>query len=348
MASPAAVALAAFVSSLLLRCSGVRLNAARGSTSSAGNATAIAGAAGKFAATGVDVEVIQRESMSAGMVTDCLCPMGSFWHWRIEQCVEQGGWGYECGFFPAEHHHRVCKDGLVCKSVHPPTKDVYYSYGKFMDTANSYPASCQTCSAEDKCKTGKARHNQECLTRATVSGEATVRVRVTVTRRATANATATHTHNGHTATADHTAIVEAQTSVEASATVTVEEAKALAGVGSGDMSATEAATVVSTGDELAYSRATSEAEEKARQKGLLEAKHLAKQTAEAEAAEKAKMKAKALEREAKAWEAEAGTNAGAQDAAKSHEKELDKAAANATAEATEHEKAKAEADLDGS
>lgn len=63
---------------------------------------------------GIDVDVLKKELPNVTEQADCLCPLGQFWHWRLASCIQQGPWGYECGFFPMEHHHRVCQDSMKC------------------------------------------------------------------------------------------------------------------------------------------------------------------------------------------------------------------------------------------
>jgi len=138
------------------------------------------------------LEVVERQSLSAKVIDKCICPQGTFWHWRINKCQNQGGWGYECGFFPKEHWPRICADGLTCKPV-PNSSDVYYSYGRHHGTAGSRPATCQTCGPEDDCKLAEDRHNGDCLRGVELSGNATATIRVTVSSSATATATASHT-----------------------------------------------------------------------------------------------------------------------------------------------------------
>merc|ERR1719199_1712889 len=87
------------------------------------------------------LEVVDKSELTKSESANCLCPLGQFWHWRIHACVDQGGWGYECGFFPGEHHHRVCQDGLKCQPLKSGF-DNYISYGMYQGTANSFPASC--------------------------------------------------------------------------------------------------------------------------------------------------------------------------------------------------------------
>jgi len=68
----------------------------------------------------VTFEVTEEQLPVGTFSQKCLCKKDEFWHWRLKKCFPQGGWGYECGFFPAEHHHRVCLDGLVCKALPKP------------------------------------------------------------------------------------------------------------------------------------------------------------------------------------------------------------------------------------
>jgi len=44
----------------------------------------------------IDYEVLKKSSINKTSTVDCLCPLGSFWNWRIKACVKQGAWGYEC------------------------------------------------------------------------------------------------------------------------------------------------------------------------------------------------------------------------------------------------------------
>merc|ERR1719223_1226405 len=89
-------------------------------------------------------DVVSKTPIQKTETAACLCPFGQFWHWRIHKCVNQGAWGYECGFFPGEHHHRACTDGLTCKATYK-AEDTYSSYGKHYGTANSFPATCDRC-----------------------------------------------------------------------------------------------------------------------------------------------------------------------------------------------------------
>jgi len=140
-------------------------------------------------------EVVAKTSIVAKETSECLCEAGEFWHWRIKQCIKQGDWGYECGFFPAEHHRFVCKDNLQCDVLDQSKREVKTTYVH----DGAVPASCQHCSAEQECKTGDQR---DCLSEHTLSGEACATVRVTIQHTATIEATKEHTAK---ATAEKTA-----------------------------------------------------------------------------------------------------------------------------------------------
>merc|ERR1719265_983715 len=103
----------------------------------------------------VDYKVLNKTSIEKKDSVDCLCELGSFWHWRIKACVKQGGWGYECGYFPKEHHDKVCQDNLKCE-VLEQTKVKYFHPG-------ARPTSCTPCKPEDNCLTGEKRHSESCL-----------------------------------------------------------------------------------------------------------------------------------------------------------------------------------------
>lgn len=153
-------------------------------------------------------EVVEKTSIEATTTKKCLCEAGSFWHWRINQCIKQGSWGYECGFFPGEHHQYVCKDGLHCEVLDQSGREVKTKYLH----EGAVPASCQHCKAEDDCKTGEDR---DCLEETTIAGEACATVRVTAEHTATAEAT-----KEHTAEAEHTATATATAETKANATAT--------------------------------------------------------------------------------------------------------------------------------
>lgn len=127
----------------------------------------------------VEFKILKATHLKTGEQSACLCPLGQFWHWRINKCIEHGGWGYECGFFPREHWHRVCKDGLTCKKL-PETKDNYHSHGIYRGEWKAKPATCLNCDKEDGCKYGMERHMEECVRKNDLSGEACATVRVTV------------------------------------------------------------------------------------------------------------------------------------------------------------------------
>jgi hypothetical protein len=322
----------------------------------------------------VDYKVVKKESIHRNSSTDCLCELGSFWHWRIKKCVKQGGWGYECGFFPAEHHNKVCQDGLKCELLNK-TGVKYIHPG-------AVPASCQACEAEDKCLMGKERHSQNCLKEYKLVGSACQTVEVTtmatahakvteeVSKSGTASATATATASqkakveeaGQTASATKEATAEgkatakveesAKASAKAKATeegkaegkacVTVEEVKALLDLQDvKSIGAVLSAQVLSRGDEEAFDKAYAKALDAATKAGMINAKQAAEALASGLAREKATLEAKAKADEAAAWKAEAGAEKDAQDNAKAEA--LAKAEAAASAEAVAAAKAAAEA-----
>merc|ERR1719253_1580849 len=136
--------------------------------------------------TSIDVQepifkVLEETSPTKSEAAECLCPIGKFWHWRLKSCIAQGPWGYECGFFPEEHHHRVCQDGLKCQKL-AGAEDNYHSHGIHKGRAGTFPASCVPCK-EGECKTGEERHKEECLKRYEITGDAcsTVQVSMPVT-----------------------------------------------------------------------------------------------------------------------------------------------------------------------
>merc|ERR1719421_2586658 len=64
----------------------------------------------------IDVKVVDKKSLeTSGTGEGCMCEVGKFWFPRLQKCMEQEEWGYECGFFPVDIQHRVCKDNLICK-----------------------------------------------------------------------------------------------------------------------------------------------------------------------------------------------------------------------------------------
>eukprot|EP00427_Karlodinium_veneficum_P024678 CAMPEP_0169109262 /NCGR_PEP_ID=MMETSP1015-20121227/25872_1 /TAXON_ID=342587 /ORGANISM="Karlodinium micrum, Strain CCMP2283" /LENGTH=430 /DNA_ID=CAMNT_0009170949 /DNA_START=52 /DNA_END=1344 /DNA_ORIENTATION=+ len=319
----------------------------------------------------ISYEVVKKTSISRDGSSSCLCKLGWFWHWRINSCVKQGPWGYECGFFPAEHHDKVCMDGLKCE-VLDQTRIKYVHPG-------AVPASCQECTKEDQCKSGEARHEETCLKEYALGGEACQTVRVTVTATAevkvsekvtkkgtasaTATANATHTatsaDGNHEATAtakgegEATATAEASStaegkakatekgSAEGSACVSVEEVKEhLKLQDVPEMGAVLSSKVVATGDKLAFDKAYAKALEAAKKAGLLNAVEAAKALAKAQAREHAGLDAEANADEAAAWKAEAGAKKDAQE--KANADALAKAQAEADAAAAAAAKVVAE------
>merc|ERR1719265_385682 len=84
--------------------------------------------------SGVYYKVLSETHITTEKSANCICPMGQFWHWRIRQCIPQGPWGYECGFFPKEHWHRVCQDNLKCAELNQESE--YFHDGAAPRVAN--------------------------------------------------------------------------------------------------------------------------------------------------------------------------------------------------------------------
>lgn len=118
-----------------------------------------------------------NSSFTVAVDMTCPCPLGTFFHTVTKKCVKQGGFGYECGFFPAAYQHRVCQDGLTCKKV-DLIKDNYVSHGIYEKKAGSRPATCKVCTAEDKCETGMERHEANCPKKASVVGRSCSNVQI--------------------------------------------------------------------------------------------------------------------------------------------------------------------------
>lgn len=313
---------------------------------------------------GVKFEVLDKTSIGKKSTVDCLCKMGTFWHWRIKSCVKQGGPLYECGFFPAEHHNMTCQDGLKCVAL---DTDVKYTH------PGAKPASCRSCTPADQCLTGEQRHEKNCLKEYLLSGSAcqTVRIQVLatatakateeVTESSTASATSTATssqkaiakHDGETASAtkEATATGEAKVKAEASgkasakakatekgvaegkACVSLEEVKKLLGLGKlKRMGAVLSAKVVARGDAEAFDKAHGKALKAALEAGLLNAQEAAKALAEAKARQHAGLEAEAKAEEEAAWMAEAGAEKDAQDNARAEALAKAESAAKSSAE----------------
>lgn len=279
-------------------------------------------------------EVLTNTSISGKATQDCLCQLGQFWHWRIKECITQGSWGYECGFFPAEHHRFVCRDGLTCEKLEN-TKIQYQHEG-------AVPATCLPGAADGQGEAGHKRHEEECLTETVLSGEASSTVRVILMGAATAQVTKEHTA---TATANHSikseatgeagdvkvtkkGVSEQTSSVEHTASATREAAAQAEGVGEGSavVSIEEvkkalnlkedqkvgpvlAAQVISKGDQMAFDQAYAAALEAAKANGDAAARAAAEKLAADKAAADAKLEAEAKAAQKAAWEAEAGAQA---------------------------------------
>merc|ERR1719162_1731326 len=225
----------------------------------------------------VNYEVIKKKSIERKGTMDCLCEVGSFWHWRIKDCVKQGAWAYECGFFPAEHHGMVCIDGLKCEALNTT---IDYS-----GHPGAKPASCQHCEEEDKCLTGEKRHDKSCLKEYLLSGSACQTVRVTTTATASVKVT-------ETVTKSSVASASAEASATASATEkahATEEATAEGKFSADGKETKQEATVSATKE--ATASATKKATAKA--KTTVEAKASGKASVEVQATEKGSAEGKA-------------------------------------------------------
>lgn len=281
------------------------------------------------------VEVLENTSIMHEHTDDCMCNMGEFWHWRIKQCIKQGPWGYECGFFPGEHHRFVCMDGLKCDKL-DQTKLEYQHPG-------AVPASCKQCEDSDHCLKGEERQSEECLKEDKLSGEACATVRVTLVANATATVTKEHTATAsvnESATVDATASATGEGSAsregvgEAKACVTIEEVKEEL-----DLSSVKrvgpvlAARIIAKGDKMAFDHAYEKAMAVALEAADSKASDAAKAAAAEKAAMEAKMQAEADAAEKAAWETEAGMSGATEDAYEEAEKEADAAAAKAAEEA---------------
>jgi len=132
-----------------------------------------------------------HSSFTVVVNTTCPCPLGMFWNTVSNACVKQGGFGYECGFFPQVSQHRVCQDGLTCRTV-THVEDNYVSHGMYENKAGTEPAACRPCTVEDKCKTGLERHEAACPKQASIMGNScsTVNLKVQPAEHATAPAPA--------------------------------------------------------------------------------------------------------------------------------------------------------------
>jgi hypothetical protein len=233
---------------------------------------------------GIEVDVLNKTLPEAKEKADCLCPLGNFWHWRLADCIHQGSWGYECGFFPMEHHHRVCQDYLKCQDLPGHAGAQYLDHGDSAK-AQSFPASCNRCEGIDNCLVGQARQDEECLKSYEIDGaEACVTLKVTTFASAVSEATATFTAS---ATVAKTANAKVQVTSQETATGTA-KAKAKA-------SQEAEVTVV----EEAFAKATAQAKASAFGKQTAEASETrtaeatAKQSAEASAEAEAKKEASA-------------------------------------------------------
>mmetsp|Transcript_42131 Transcript_42131/g.90493 ORF Transcript_42131/g.90493 Transcript_42131/m.90493 type:complete len:377 (+) Transcript_42131:166-1296(+) len=261
----------------------------------------------------------------------CKCPEDSFWHVKNKECIKKGGQGYECGFFPAENHDDVCKEGLACKKLE--SSDVGYWH------KGAVPASCQPC--KDECPKAKPCTSEEI----TVKGKACAKVEAAskdgptgkesaiekATATAKAEATATYGEGPdavtRTATAEHTATASASDSTKvkgkeppkasAEACVTVEEAMKSAGVKSASGDKENAEKIMAAGKKLAFEKAKAEAEQGAKKNADAAAEgaeRKAEKDAEADAKSEAEAKAKKMAEEGAEKKAKQAAEAAAKEA----------------------------------
>jgi hypothetical protein len=261
------------------------INLARSNLRGVRDSTVLGNAEGSvYMPEGVDVEVMNKSLPKTKAGTECLCPVGQFWHWRLASCIEQGAWGYECGFFPLEHHHRVCIDNLKCEPLATAqnTTARYMPHGDSLK-AKSIPASCGRCQPEDHCLTGKKRQDEECLKQYTIDGKkACVTLKVSTIASAVASATKSYTAKvSEMRKATATASADAQQSAQATG-------KATAGA-----DATATATATESAKETASASATAKAAATATGQATESATAKASATASATESEKATANAKA-------------------------------------------------------
>lgn len=141
----------------------------------------------------VTFKVVEETLPTTADLSQCICQQGRFWHWRLKKCVPQGSWGYECGFFPHEHHHEVCKDGLKCSEVKKRTS-LYQVRVDAAQIQKSFPATCVPCKFEDHCLQGPQRHQEACIKKHDMVGiDACVTVRARAVKLASARSTQMHT-----------------------------------------------------------------------------------------------------------------------------------------------------------
>jgi len=191
-------------------------------------------------------ERIQRTEITSEAELECVCPLGEFWHFRIKKCVKQGGWGYECGFFPKEHWKNVCEDGLTCRAAGAAAKTDYGSHG-------AQTATCVPCAAEDKCLKGEERRKTGCLKNHIMHGKSCFKTAITVVvgGKAIAHENAVATMNAavnDTVAVKATAVAkaDAQTSTEVEKTRTAKATAKIAHMNGPRATATATRTAVGT------------------------------------------------------------------------------------------------------
>mmetsp|Transcript_12192 Transcript_12192/g.18486 ORF Transcript_12192/g.18486 Transcript_12192/m.18486 type:complete len:326 (+) Transcript_12192:165-1142(+) len=210
----------------------------------------------------------------------CKCPEDSFWHVKNKECIKKGGQGYECGFFPAENHDDVCKEGLACKKLE--SSDVGYWH------KGAVPASCQPC--KDECPKAKPCTSEEI----TVKGKACAKVEAA-------------SKDGPTGK---------ESAIE-KACVTVEEAMKSAGVKSASGDKENAEKIMAAGKKLAFEKAKAEAEQGAKKNADAAAEgaeRKAEKDAEADAKSEAEAKAKKMAEEGAEKKAKQAAEAAAKEA----------------------------------
>lgn len=256
----------------------------------------------------ISFDVVEKSSISSAATAKCLCNVGQFWHWRINKCISQGAWGYECGFFPAEHHRVACKDGLKCERLHSSE----LKGAAYLNHVGAKPASCTRCTTDDHCSQGQERHETQCLKEYDMYGEACATVRVNVRSRAVAKASGTHAASKSTAEAEAVRPGEAH----ARACVPVLQVKKnlhLADVPK--VGPVLAAEVISAGDKEAFDLAYDKALASAQSAGRISAEQAAKELAKEKALVVARLTDESKVRNATAWKLEAGRNIATQAAA---------------------------------
>lgn len=232
---------------------------------------------------GIDVAVVNKTLPKTKESNKCLCPMGQFWHWRLASCIHQGPWGYECGFFPMEHHHRVCIDHLKCEALSTVANSTarYVPHGDSLK-AKSFPASCTRCNPEDGCLVGQKRMDEECLKQYTIEGKkACVTLKVTTIASAVASATESYTataQDSHKAsaeakvTASHISEKSSKATANADSKATVTATESASAKANAEASASASATASGSSTQTATAKESASAEASATESSTKSAK----------------------------------------------------------------------------